>query len=91
VDGAQVGSASGAAGPVSGGDATPIYLGQRLDGANRFHGAMDEFRVYDRALTGAELTRLRTDNADDIPGLNVHLPMNTIHPRNGQAPQATRN
>jgi sialidase-1 len=91
VDGAQVGSASGAAGPVSGGDATPIDLGQRLDGANRFHGAMDEFRVYDRALTGAELTRLRTDNADDIPGLNVHLPMNTIHPRNGQAPQATRN
>lgn len=80
VDGVAVASASGAAGAVSGDDPTPIYLGQRLDGANRLHGALDEFRVYDRALTDSELTRLRTRNAHGIPGLTAHLPMNAVIP-----------
>ncbi|SDT33029.1 sialidase family protein [Jiangella sp. DSM 45060] len=80
VDGVEVASASGAAGAVSGDDPTPIYLGQRLDGANRLDGALDEFRVYDRALTAAELIRLRTRNANGIPGLTAHLPMNAVIP-----------
>ncbi|WP_165977226.1 sialidase family protein [Nonomuraea diastatica] len=80
VDGVEVASASGDAGDVQTGDPTPIYLGQRLDGADRFHGAMDEFRVYDRALTGDELTRLRTRNTNGIPGLTARLPMNAVIP-----------
>ncbi|OLF14314.1 hypothetical protein BLA60_04045 [Actinophytocola xinjiangensis] len=79
VDGATVGAASGAAGAVTGTDPTPVYLGQRLDGANRFHGSLDEFRVYDRALSGAELTWLRHGHASSR-GLTAHLPMNAVLP-----------
>ncbi|TMR15302.1 laminin G [Nonomuraea turkmeniaca] len=80
VDGAQVSAASGAAGSVSGDDPTPIYLGQRLDGADRFHGSMDEFRVYDRALSNTEMSWLRTTNTNRIRGLTAHLPMNALVP-----------
>lgn len=80
VDGVQVSVASGAAGPVSGDDPTPIYLGQRLDGANRFHGSMDEFRVYDRALSTAEVSRLHTSNTNGIRSLTAYLPMNAVVP-----------
>ncbi|MDQ7905693.1 sialidase family protein [Phytohabitans sp. ZYX-F-186] len=80
VDGTAVASASGAAGAVQSSDPTPIYIGQRLDGANRFHGAMDEFRVYDRALSGLELSWLRATNTSGIRGLTAHLPMNAVIP-----------
>ncbi|MGI5149696.1 LamG-like jellyroll fold domain-containing protein [Plantactinospora sp. CA-294935] len=80
VDAVRVGAASGAAGAVHGDDPTPIYLGQRLDGANRFQGSMDEFRVYDRALTTTEVFRLRTSNTAAIPGLTARLPMNALVP-----------
>ncbi|TMR15303.1 laminin G [Nonomuraea turkmeniaca] len=80
VDGAQAGVASGAGGAVTGDDPAPIYLGQGLDGANRFHGSMDEFRIYDRALSTAELTRLRTGDANGIPGRTAHLPMDAVIP-----------
>jgi sialidase-1 len=76
VDGTTVASASGAAGAVQASDPTPVYIGQRLDGANRFHGALDEFRVYDRALTGAELT----GHAGGTRGLTAYLPMNAVIP-----------
>lgn len=80
VDGDEVASASGAAGAVQADDPTPVYLGQRLDGANRFHGAMDEFRVYDRALTGTELNRLRDGHTGGIRDLTAYLPMNAVLP-----------
>ncbi|MCT2584501.1 sialidase family protein [Actinophytocola gossypii] len=80
VDGVAVGTASGAAGAVRSSDPTPVYIGQRLDGANRFHGAMDEFRVYDRALSGVELTWLRFGNLGGKRGLTAHLPMNAVLP-----------
>ncbi|TWD84636.1 sialidase-1 [Kribbella amoyensis] len=85
VDGRQVGSATGAAGAVQGNDPTPIYLGQRLDGANRFHGALDEFRIYDRALSTAELIWLRISNTNAIPGRTAHLPMNAVVPAGEQS------
>ncbi|MEO3793025.1 sialidase family protein [Nonomuraea sp. B10E15] len=80
VDGLRAGVASGAGGAVIGDDPAPIYLGQGPDGADRFHGSMDEFRIYDRALSPAELARLRTSNTNRIPGLTAHLPMNAIVP-----------
>ncbi|MDW5328828.1 sialidase family protein [Plantactinospora sp. KLBMP9567] len=83
VDGVRVDSGSGAAGAVHGGDPTPIYLGQRPDGANRFHGRMDEFRIYDRALSTVELTWLRISNTNGIPGRTAHLPMNAVIPSGG--------
>ncbi|WP_116951834.1 sialidase family protein [Jiangella endophytica] len=66
--------------PTDAPDGPIVLLGTQLDGADRLHGALDEFRVYDRALTGAELTRLRTRNANGIPGLTAHLPMNAVVP-----------
>lgn len=80
IDGVRVGSASGTAGPVQGDDPTPIYLGQRLDGADRFHGSLDEFRVYGRALNDAELAELRTRNSDRLRGLTARLRMDAIVP-----------
>ncbi|MFC7622831.1 LamG-like jellyroll fold domain-containing protein [Microlunatus sp. GCM10028923] len=80
VDGDRVAEAAGAEGPVSGDDPTPIYLGQRLDGADRFHGSLDEFRIYDRALTAAELSALRAGDADLPRGLTARLPMDSIVP-----------
>ncbi|TWD84620.1 sialidase-1 [Kribbella amoyensis] len=78
VDGATAGSAAGAAGPVTSSDPTPITVGQRLDGANRFHGEMDEFRIYDRALSNAELWLMRVGGVGSNSGLTAYLPMNAV-------------
>ncbi|GAB3753999.1 sialidase family protein [Microlunatus parietis] len=80
VDGARVGAADGEAGATSGDDPTPIYLGQRLDGGVRYHGSLDEFRIYDRALSPAELARLRNGQGHGLRGLTAHLALDAIIP-----------
>ncbi|MFC7622832.1 LamG-like jellyroll fold domain-containing protein [Microlunatus sp. GCM10028923] len=80
VDGARVGTAAGAAGTVSGDDPTPIYLGQQLDGSDRFHGSLDEFRIYDRALSPAELAGLHRTPTVELRGLTVRLALDSIIP-----------
>jgi hypothetical protein len=48
------------AGPVSLGDVTNAYIGRSLSPVDDyFAGAVDEFRIYDRALTHAEVLALR--------------------------------
>jgi sialidase-1 len=58
-----------------------MYAGQRLDGANRFLGQLDEVRLYKRALSAAEIAGIRATNAVDVPGAVLRLPFMTNGPR----------
>ncbi len=59
VDGVLDGETADTAG-VNTGNAGPLFVGQRGRGSgiNRFCGIVDELRVYDRALSGAEIAAL---------------------------------
>lgn len=61
-----------------------LYIGQRLDGANRWAGALDEFRLYDRALTTEELDRIRFDTDAIVDGLRLNLRFNAIEPASAE-------
>lgn len=82
VDGVQVSSAA-----VPGGSLTlgkelgldGIHIGQRLDGADRFRGTLDEVRVYRRALSGAELDLIRQRNLPIGGRLGLRLPFDTVN------------
>ena len=77
IDGAEVGSATAPAGSVTAGKefgVQGIHVGQRVDGANRFHGTLDELRVYRRALSDAELTQIRLTNKPSDNRLGLDLP-----------------
>ncbi|SCL44466.1 sialidase-1 [Micromonospora citrea] len=79
VDGVAVGSADVAGlGSVSPKRPFQIHLGQRLDGAQRLRGALDEVRLYDRALSPTEISALYTSNSALTDGLRIRLPMDTI-------------
>jgi sialidase-1 len=82
VDGTEVGSATAPAGSVTAGKefgVQGIHVGQRVDGANRFQGTLDEVRVYRRALTDDELTQIRESNRPIRSQLGLDLPFTTIH------------
>lgn len=82
VDGAEVGSATAPPGSVTAGKefgVQGIHIGQRVDGANRFQGTVDEVRIYRRALTPTELTQIRQSNNPIHPALALNLPFTTIH------------
>ena len=82
VDGAEVGSATAPAGSVTAGKefgVQGIHVGQRVDGVNRFQGALDEVRVYRRALTDGELAQIRETNRPITNRLGLALPFTTIH------------
>ncbi len=74
VDGAQVAAGPAAPGSVSETVAFQLVVGERLDGAFHFGGALDEVRVYSRALSSAELEALRLTNAPITDGLVLRLP-----------------
>ncbi len=81
VDGTEVGSAAAPAGSVTAGKefgVQGIHVGQRVDGANRFQGTLDEVRVYRRALSDAELSQIRLTNTLIRPQLGLDLPFTTI-------------
>lgn len=49
----------------------PLEIGRDLPGALEFHhGAMDELRIYDRALTRQEIGTLYLDNSEKTPQIN---------------------
>ncbi|WP_432940113.1 exo-alpha-sialidase [Kribbella sp. CA-253562] len=75
VDGTQVGSVAAPAGSISPARPFRMYVGQRLDGLHHFDGALDEVRVYRRALTAAELTSIRTTNSTAVPNAVLDLPL----------------
>ncbi|MFJ8579502.1 LamG-like jellyroll fold domain-containing protein [Micromonospora sp. NPDC093277] len=75
VDGRLAGSAaSPGLGSVSPKRPFQIHLGQRLDGQQRLRGALDDIRLYDRALTDAEIASLHASNATITNGLRIRLP-----------------
>ncbi|MEV0699860.1 sialidase family protein [Saccharopolyspora sp. NPDC050389] len=81
IDGQEAGSAELPPGSVTEGKefgVDGVHIGQRLDGANRFRGAVDDVRVYKRALTQAELESIRTRNAEIGGRLGLRLPMDAI-------------
>jgi sialidase-1 len=81
VDGTEVGSATAPAGSVTAGKefgVQGIHVGQRVDGANRFHGALDEVRVYRRALTDEELQQIRNSNKPIANRLGLDLPFDKV-------------
>jgi hypothetical protein len=81
VDGSEVASATGPKGSVTEGEefgVAGVHVGQRIDGANRFHGAIDDVRIYRRALTGPEIDRLSRSDASLPRGLELHLSFEEI-------------
>jgi sialidase-1 len=41
-----------------------FQLGAKPDGADRFNGSLDEFRIFRKSLTTAELDDIRLNNTD---------------------------
>lgn len=81
VDGAPAATAPAPDGSVTaghGGGVRGFAIGQRLDGANRFQGAIDEVRVWSRALTASELTAVRESNAAVPDGAVLRLAFDTL-------------
>lgn len=77
VDDDQVADGAEAPGSVSQTVSYQIELGQRLDGAYHLDGALDEVRIYRRALSPTELSRVRANAA--VPGdLVLRLPMDHV-------------
>ncbi|WP_034591026.1 LamG-like jellyroll fold domain-containing protein [Hamadaea tsunoensis] len=80
VDGVVLGAAP-IAGSLTYGDAYAVggwQFGARLDGADRLTGSLDEIRVFDRALTSAELDAVRTQNADLGSVTRLRLPLDVL-------------
>ncbi|MET8002202.1 sialidase family protein [Nonomuraea glycinis] len=81
VDGVQVSSAAVPAGSLTLGKEfglEGIHVGQRLDGADRFRGTLDEVRVYGRALTATELDLIRQRNLPIGGRLGLRLPFDRV-------------
>ncbi|MEV6314496.1 sialidase family protein [Streptomyces sp. NPDC051776] len=74
VDGAET-AAPDVPGTVSRGSTFGVHLGQKADSRGWLTGALDEVRVYGRALSDEELARVREANAP-VPGSTVlRLPL----------------
>ncbi|MFC7592069.1 exo-alpha-sialidase [Nonomuraea antimicrobica] len=81
VDGVLVSSAAAPAGSLTLGKEfgiDGIHVGQRMDGADRFRGTLDEVRVYRRALSTAELDLIRQRNLSIGGQLGLRLPLDTV-------------
>lgn len=57
-----------------------IHLGQRIDGVDRLNGAMDEVRIFRRALSESEIRLLYRYNVALPFGAELHLPFQKIRP-----------
>jgi len=81
VDGTEDSSATAPPGSVTAGKefgVQGIHIGQRVDGANRFQGTLDEVRIYRRALSPTELSEIRQTNQPIRSQLGLDLPFSSI-------------
>jgi sialidase-1 len=81
VDGATLGSAAIPAGSLTYGDAFAVdgfLLGAKPDGSDPFKGSLDEFRIFRRSLTDAELDDVRLNNADLGTATSIWLPFEAV-------------
>ncbi len=67
VDGGEPVSAAAPEGDISPSGPWTIHLGARPDYAELFAGGLDDVRIYDRALSAAEIDRIRA-GATDVTG-----------------------
>ncbi|MBB5802037.1 sialidase-1 [Saccharothrix ecbatanensis] len=86
VDGERVASGPDVAGSVSRRVPFQLQIGQRQDNSQRWQGALDEVRLYTRALSPAELDRVRLTNADVPEGQVLRLPLDRMHTTQGGRP-----
>lgn len=82
VDGGAAATAADVPGSVSRTSVFGVHVGQRPDNVLRLVGALDEVRVYARALTAAELTAVRRSNASPA-GAILALPLDGVRPARG--------
>lgn len=83
VDGVEAAAAAAPGGSVTAGKEFTIggiHIGQRLDGADRFLGSIDDVRIYRRALSPQELELLRERGAPIGGRLSLWLEFETIDP-----------
>ncbi|QKV91811.1 exo-alpha-sialidase [Streptomyces sp. NA02950] len=81
VDGGAAATAPDAPGTVSRTSPFALHLGQSVDSRSRMTGDLDEFRLYDRALSDTELRRIREFNAPldgHGSGALVRLPLDRV-------------
>ncbi|GAB3451090.1 exo-alpha-sialidase [Actinophytocola sediminis] len=83
VDGERVAAGPAVAGSLSERVNFQLHLGQRQDYQQRLLGGLDEVRYHDRALSPAELDRLRLSNRDVSAGEVLHLPLDRVNPIQG--------
>ncbi|MFE0136157.1 exo-alpha-sialidase [Streptomyces sp. NPDC059037] len=84
VDGTRISTAD-VPGTVTRNSGYGFHVGQRVDSRAHFSGSIDEVRVYDRALSDAELAELGTDGAAKAPVTRdtvAWLPMDHIRASN---------
>ncbi|MFF1692500.1 exo-alpha-sialidase [Streptomyces sp. NPDC058257] len=84
VDGTRITTAD-VPGSVSRNSGYGFHVGQRVDSRAHFTGPIDEVRVYDRALSDAELTRLGGDGGSRTPVTRdtvAWLPMDHVRASN---------
>ncbi|MEU4995816.1 sialidase family protein [Streptomyces sp. NPDC021622] len=84
VDGTRISTAD-VPGTVTRNSGYGFHVGQRVDSRAHFSGSIDEVRVYDRALSDAELTELGTEGAAKAPVTRdtvAWLPMDHIRASN---------
>ena len=74
IDGAAAATVTGSIGSVSPKRPFQIHLGQRLDGNQHLRGSLDDIRLYNRALTPAEITDIQTTNSTAPAGLRLRYP-----------------
>ncbi|MGV9248238.1 LamG-like jellyroll fold domain-containing protein [Streptomyces sp. NPDC003710] len=77
VDGTALGTAD-VPGSVSRNSPFGVHIGQRMDGRAFFTGAIDDVRVYDRALGDDEIAALRTGDRPPAWDTVVWLPMDRV-------------
>ncbi|GAA3026167.1 sialidase family protein [Streptomyces glomeratus] len=77
VDGTALGTAD-VPGSVSRNSPFGVHIGQRMDGRAFFTGAIDDVRVYDRALGDDEIAALRTGARPPAWDTVVWLPMDRV-------------
>jgi hypothetical protein len=65
------------------GDATTIYLGQRGDPAGFLVGALDDVRLYDRALTAPVVRAIYVNSLLGLPGLLRRVALPTVNLASG--------
>ncbi|MFH8344448.1 exo-alpha-sialidase [Streptomyces sp. NPDC018045] len=78
VDGAETRTVPDVPGSVSRNSVFGVHAGQKVDSRSQLSGGLDEVRVYGRALSDAELDRVRRDNARVRGPVVLHLPLNRV-------------